>query len=133
MATLTPQLVEQARALRANHVGWHTVSKRTGISEYILRRELEPHFQAHRREQHKRYVIGKKELKAKREAAIRDRAAHKTRAEAPHVVTAFDRVPDEVMREAAERKIALERRTLTQMFFNDPPQGYSALDQRARR
>ena len=57
----------------------------------------------------------------------------KRRAPPQHVVTALDRVPDDVMREAEQRKIALERRTLTETFFGDPPQGWRALDQRARR
>jgi hypothetical protein len=128
MPTLTPQLVEQARELRANGVGWHTVSKRLGVTVYHLRVELEPHFQAHRRAQHRRYVIEKKEI-AEHKAAIRERK----RASAAHIVTALDRVPDDVMREAEQRKIALERRTLTESFFGDPPQGWRALDQRARR
>jgi hypothetical protein len=126
--TLTPHLVEQARALRANHVGWHTVSKRLGVTVYLLRVELEPHFQAHRRAQHRRYVIEKKEI-AEHKAAIRERK----RASAPHVVTALDRIPDDVMREAEQRKIALERRTLSQTLMGDPAPGFSARDQRARR
>jgi hypothetical protein len=130
---LTPQLVEQARALRANHVGWHTVSKRTGVSEYLLRVELEPHFQEHRREQGRRYVLEKKATAIKRaKARERGRLLAKRRAPPQHVVTALDRIPDDVMREAEQRKIALERRTLTESFFGDPPQGWRALDQRAK-
>jgi hypothetical protein len=130
MATLTPQIVEQARALRTNHVGWHTVSKRTGISEYILRREIEPHFLADRLAQQRRHTARTKAaviVKLKREAEARKRAA------APHVVTAADRIPPDVAREAEQRKIALERRSLTESFFGDPPKGWRALDQRARR
>jgi hypothetical protein len=134
MATLNPQLVEQARALRANGVGWHTCTKRLGVSEYLLRVELEPHFQAFRRAQHKRYVLEKKATAIKRaNARERGRLLAKHRAPPQHVVTALDRIPDEVMREAEERKIALERRTLTESFFGDPPKGWRALDQRARR
>jgi hypothetical protein len=130
MATpLTPHLVEQARELRANGVGWHSVSKRVGISEYLLRAELEPHFQAHRRAQHRRYVSEKKAAAIVRAKRVIDRK----RAEAAHIVSALDRVPDDVLREAEQRKIALERRTLTETFFGDPPQGWRALDQRARR
>jgi hypothetical protein len=125
---LTPHLVEQARALRANGVGWHSVSKRLGVTVYLLRVELEPHFQAHRRAQHKRYVIEKKEI-AEHKAAIRERK----RAAAQHVVTAADRIPPDVAREREQREAALERRTLSETLCGDPPQGWRALDQRARR
>jgi hypothetical protein len=127
---LTPQLVDQARELRGNGVGWHTVSKRTGISEYLLRVELEPDFKEYRRAQGRRYTAGKKTAAIIRAKRIAER---KQRATAAHIVTALDRVPDDVMREAEERKIALERRTLTESFFGDPPKGWRALDQRARR
>jgi hypothetical protein len=36
------------------------------------------------------------------------------------------------LRERAEREIALERRTTSQMLFGDPAPGYSALDRRTR-
>jgi hypothetical protein len=130
MAMLTPELVDQARQLRANGVGWHTVSKRTGISEYILRVEIEPAFQQHRREQHRRNVVIRKEVIAKR-AAMRGRMRPNTKA--PHTVTAFERVPDEVLREREMRQAALDRRTLSQTLLGDPPIGWRALDQRARR
>jgi hypothetical protein len=133
MAMLTPQLVEQARELRANGVGWHTVSKRTGISEYILRVEIEPHFQEHRREQHRRNVVTRKELIAKR-ATMRARVRPNTKGNnGPHIVTAFDRVPDDVLRERDERETAKERRTLAQILLGDPIPGYSALDAKERR
>jgi hypothetical protein len=130
MAMLTPELVDQARQLRANGVGWHTVSKRTGISEYILRVEIEPHFQDHRRAQHRRNVVIRKEVIAKR-AAMRARV--RPNMKAPHVVTAFERAPPEVLRERDERETAKERRTLAQILLGDPIPGYSALDQRTRR
>jgi gamma-glutamyl:cysteine ligase YbdK (ATP-grasp superfamily) len=130
MAMLTPELVDQARQLRANGVGWHTVSKRTGISEYILRVEIEPQFQEHRRAQWHRNKVTRKEVIAKR-AAMRARVRPNTKA--PHVVTAFDRVPDEVMREREMRQAALDRRTLSQTLLGDPPIGWRALDERARR
>jgi hypothetical protein len=132
MAMLTPELVDQARQLRANGVGWHTVSKRTGISEYILRVEIEPHFQEHRRAQHKKNAVERKQLLAKHIATMRARRRSKTKAK-PHVVTAFDRVPDEVMRERDMRQAALDRRTLSQMLLGDPPIGWRALDERVRR
>jgi hypothetical protein len=131
MAMLTPELVDQARQLRANGVGWHTVSKRTGISEYILRVEIEPQYQEHRRAQHRRHVVVKKEQAEKR-ALVHARRRSITK-EGPHVVAAFERVPDEVMREREMRLAALERRTPSQMLFGDPPIGWRALDQRARR
>ena len=120
--------------MRANGVGWHTVSARTGVSEYLLRVELEPHFQAHRRALQRRYVIEKKAAAIKRaKARERGRLLAKRRAPPQHVVTALDRIPDDVMREAEQRKIALEGRGLTESFFGDPPIGWRALDQRARR
>jgi hypothetical protein len=130
MAMLTPELVDQARQLRANGVGWHTVSKRTGISEYILRVEIEPQFQEHRRAQHRRNVVIRKEVIAKR-ATMRARARPNTKA--PHTVTAFERVPDDVLRERDMRQAALDRRTPSQIQFGDPPIGWRALDERARR
>jgi hypothetical protein len=131
MPTLTPHLVEQARELRANGVGWHTVSKRLGISEYLLRAELEPHFKEYRRALHRRYVLEKKATAIKRaNARERGRLLAKRRAPPQHVVNALDRIPDDVIREAEQRKIALERRTLTESFFGDPPQGWRALDRR---
>jgi hypothetical protein len=132
MAMLTPQLVEQARQLRANGVGWHTVSKRTGISEYILRVEIEPHFQEHRREQHRKNTVERKQLLAKHLATMRARRRSITK-EGPHHVTAFERVPEDVLREREMRQEALDRRTPSQMLFGDPPIGWRALDQRTRR
>jgi hypothetical protein len=132
MAMLTPQLVEQARQLRANGVGWHTVSKRTGISEYILRVEIEPHFQEHRREQHRKNTVERKQLLAKHLATMRARRRSITK-EAPHHVTAMERVPPEVLRERDERETAKDRRTLAQILLGDPIPGYSALDAKERR
>jgi hypothetical protein len=133
MAMLTPELVDQARQLRANGVGWHTVSKRTGISEYILRVEIEPQFQEHRRAQYRRHVVVKKEQAEKRARVHARRRSNTKGKSAAHVVTAFDRVPDEVMRERDMRQAALDRRTLSQMLLGDPPIGWRALDERARR
>jgi hypothetical protein len=130
MAMLTPELVDQARQLRANGVGWHTVSKRTGISEYILRVEIEPHFQQHRREQHRRNVVIRKEVIAKRATM---RARMRPNMKTPHTVTAFERVPEEVLRDREMRLAALDRRTLSQTLLGDPPIGWRALDQRTRR
>lgn len=132
MVMLTPELVDQARELRANGAGWHTVAKRTGISEYILRVEIEPQYQEHRRAQHRRHVIVKKEQAEKR-ALVRARRRSITKG-APHVVSAFDRVPPDVLRDRDAREAAArERATLDQIVFGDPIPGYSALDQRARR
>ena len=126
--TLTPQLVEQARELRANGVGWHSVSKRTGVSVYHLRVEIEPEFLEHHRAVHNRHIARKKTEKIKRDRRRTPNA--KRRKPAPHVVTALDRIPDDVAREAEQRKIALERRSLTETFFGDPPEGWRALDRR---
>jgi hypothetical protein len=129
MAKLTPEIVEQAREMRALGVGWHTCTKRLGISEYLLRVEIEPHFQEHRRAQGRRYTAGKKAA-----AIVRaKRIAERKRAAAAHVVTAADRIPPDVAREREQREAALERRTLSETLCGDPPQGWRALDQRARR
>jgi hypothetical protein len=130
MAMLTPELVDKAREMRAAHVGWHTIQKRLGVSEYLLRAEMEPAFQKHRSAQHRRYAIEKKQI-AEHKATMRARVRPNTKA--PHVVTAFDRVPDEVMREREMRQSALDRRTLSQTLLGDPPIGWRALDERERR
>jgi hypothetical protein len=132
MAMLTPQLVEQARELRANGVGWHTVSKRTGISEYILRVEIEPHFQEHRRAQHQKNSATRKQLLAKHLTTMRARRRSITKA-APHYVATLERAPPEVLRERDERETAKDRRTLAQILLGDPIPGYSALDAKERR
>lgn len=133
MATMTPELVDQARQLRANGVGWHTIQKRLGISEYILRVEIEPHFQEHRRAQHRRNVVTRKEVIAKRATMRAPRRSNTKGNNGPHTVTAFERVPDDVLREREMREAALDRRTPSQIQFGDPPIGWRALDQRARR
>lgn len=128
MAKLTPEIAEQAREMRACGVGWHTASKRTGISEYILRRELEPHFMEHRRAQGRRYTAKKKTA-----AIVRaKRVAERKRASAVHTVSALDRVPPETLLERERHQAALERRSLSETLLGDPPEGWRALDQRGK-
>jgi hypothetical protein len=50
----------------------------------------------------------------------------------PRVDEMRNRPSDEALRAAAERQIALERRTAAETLLGDPPQGYSALDRRGQ-
>jgi hypothetical protein len=132
MAMLTPELVDKARKMRAAHVGWHTIQKRLGVSEYLLRAEMEPAFQKHRSAQHRRYAIEKKQI-AEHKATMRARLRSNTKAE-PHYVATLERAPPDVLRDRDEREAAArERATLDQIVFGDPTPGYSALDRRTRR
>ena len=51
MNQLTPLMIEQAKALRAEGYGWLAIGKKLQVSEYIIRCELEPAFHQYRIEQ----------------------------------------------------------------------------------
>ena len=48
MNQLTPLMIEQAKALRAEGYGWLAIGKKLHVSEYVIRCELEPAFHQYR-------------------------------------------------------------------------------------
>jgi hypothetical protein len=134
MPRLTPEIVEHARTLRAAGHGWRRIQTQIGVSEYILRVELEPGYREQKSGQHRAYIVEKKHIAAERAAArALLRLNTKDNPRAGRATTAFDRVPDDVLRERDARKTALDGRTVTQRLMGDPPVGWRALDQQARR
>jgi hypothetical protein len=124
---LTPNLIEQARALRADGIGWRHVAHRLGVSEYVLRCAIEPDYRQY-----------------KLDLNVRQRnAAKQPRIQRPRPV---DRPPPRYVRHApkappadvlAQRDLALELRlkprSVTAQLLGDPLPGRSALDQRQRK
>ena len=134
MNQLTPLMIEQAKALRAEGYGWLAIGKKLQVSEYVIRCELEPEFHQYRiaqARQARRYPPDRKPeppVLKKRLRRIRpDDRINKT----GHAVFGNRVVPDDVWR---EREVFLERmlqpRELTAELLGDPGPGRSALDKR---
>lgn len=49
MQPLTPNLIEKARALRAEHFGWRHIAGRLGVSEFAVRCAIEPGYRKYKR------------------------------------------------------------------------------------
>jgi hypothetical protein len=113
---LSADQLATARKLRGEGWAWDRIASALLVTAYAIRCEIEPGY----RDYKKRYARRQWE-----ETPTRKRSACDHR-------VADDRAPEDVLRQRAERQIALERRTASQTILGDPPQGYSALDQRTR-
>jgi hypothetical protein len=134
---LTPDRIEDARRLRAEGFSWNQIGLRLDTTPFRLRTALDEHFRRRRNEMSRRNWArrepddrcgkpGSGNLRRKTPPIPKQRL----RASCDHVVTTFDHVPDEVLREREQHEAALKRRTLTQRLLGDPPEGWRALDQR---
>jgi hypothetical protein len=130
MTALTPNLLETAKVLRAEGVGWHRITKQLRVSEYVLRCALEPEY--------RQYKLG---LNHKQRAQIAARLAVVKRprpvshsAHQQQANYAARNPPADVL---AARDLALELRlqprSVTAQLLGDPLPGRSALDQRQRK
>ena len=127
MQQLTPNLIEQAIAMRAEGVGWYRITKQLRVSEYVLRCALEPEYRDYKLALNKRA----RGLSAQRAAVVKrprpvNHSAHQQQAN-----YAARNPPAEVL---AARDLALELRlqprSVTAQLLGDPLPGRSALDQR---
>lgn len=126
--SLTPENLEKARAMRADNASWGTIVAATGISMYVLRAQIDPNFKEHRREQVKRYRLGR----TNRWPAITRREQPKVSNATGHCVSSGPMsIPAERLADQ-ERVRSYEPATITAALLGDPPPWRSALAQRRR-
>lgn len=124
--SLTPENLEKARAMRADNASWGTIVAATGISMYVLRAQIDPNFKEHRREQVKRYRLGR----TNRWPAIPRRKQPKESNATGHNVSSGPvHIPAHVIADQA-RVRAYEPPTPTAFHCGDPPPWRSALAKR---
>lgn len=130
MQSLTPNLIEQAVALRAEGVGWYRITKQLRVSEYVLRCALEPEYRKYKLglNHRQRAQIAARLAVVKRPRPVGKHAVHHEVRYAQHGP------PADVL---AARDLALELRlqprSVTAQLLGDPLPGRSALDQRQRK
>jgi hypothetical protein len=130
MQQLTPNLLEKARAMRAEGVGWYRITKQLRVSEYVLRCALEPEYRKYKLglNHRQRAQVAARLAVVKRPRPV-NHSAHQQQAN-----YAARNPPAEVL---AARDLALELRlqprSVTAQLLGDPLPGRSALDQRQRK
>jgi hypothetical protein len=143
MAHVTPNKIVEAQRMRGDGFSWDQIAKRLAVSPYVLRCAVEPGYREYKRENARREWAGREPRDPARPGGGRRRRLAKKVLPAPkrqpmrkdnhhRVTTAFEYIPLAVQLECERRKAALKRRTLTQILLGDPPEGWSALDQRGR-
>ena len=133
MPSLTPIMIEQAKALRAEGYGWLAIGKKLQVSEYIIRCELEPAFHQYRIAQARKArnfprsqerTCGAEKTPAPDQA----RRSHEQNRSCRFWQSGGSR------RVLRERDVFMERsmeqRDLTAILLGDPVKGRSALDKR---
>jgi hypothetical protein len=129
MQQLTPNLLEKAKALRAEGIGWHRITKQLGVSEYVLRCALEPEYRQYKLglNTRQRAQIAARMVVVKRPRPV----SHTAQPEARYGPA---KPPADVL---AARDLALELRlrprSVTAQPLGDPLPGRSALDQRRQK
>jgi hypothetical protein len=131
LQSLTPNLIEQALAMRAEGVGWHRITKQLRVSEYVLRCAVEPEYRKYKRSLNlrQRMEIAARAVVVKRPRPVNHAVHHEVRNN-----NAARHPPADVL---AARDLALELRlrprSVTAQLLGDPLPGRSALDQRQRK
>jgi hypothetical protein len=116
MRALTPEIIEEARAIRRRHrVPWTRLARSLGVNCTALRRNLDDDFRESRNAEAKRY----------REKNFRG-------VYTPGVRTHDERPSPEALADR-DRRLNDRPRSLTAMILGDPPPGRSALDRRESR
>ena len=143
MTHVTPNKIEEARRLRGSGFSWDQIAKRLDLSQFVVRCAVEPGYREYKKENARREWAQREPRDPNRPGGGRRRRLpakaqaipkrQHTRQNCDHrVKTAFEYIPLAVQLECERRKAALKRRTLTQILLGDPPEGWSALDQRGR-
>ena len=138
---MTPEQKAEARRMRREGFAWDQIAKRIDVTPYMLRCEVQKGFREHRTAAARRQWAGREpsnparpgggRLRRMRSQALTIPERPRMRENCDHrVVTAYEYIPDHVLREREKHEAALKRRTLTQILLGDPPEGWSALDQR---
>ena len=140
MTKMTPVKIGEAERMRADGFSWDQIAKRIDVSPYVLRCAVEPGYREYKRENARREWAKREPRDPARPGGGRRRRLHSKPPPTPKprrlrscdhkVVSAFEYIPDAVLRECKRRAAALKRRTLTQIILGDPPEGWSALEQR---
>jgi hypothetical protein len=120
MKPVTPNLIEQAKLLRRNHLSWRSIAMRLDVSEWHIHCAVEPHFREFRRN------CVRNPPKDKR-VTVNSSVGHEVRYR-------NHQPPAEVLREAElALELRLKPRSPTAELLGDPLPGRSALDQRQRK
>lgn len=128
--SLTPENLEKARAMRADNASWGTIVAATGISMYVLRAQIDPNFKEHRREQVKRYRLGR----TNRWPAIPRREQPKVSNATGHAAESAKLVVPEYVLADRERRREMAPQSLTAALLGDPLPGQREyLDALSRR
>ena len=129
MQPLTPNLLETAKALRAEGVGWHRITKQLRVSEYVLRCAVEPEYR-----KYKMALNHKQRAQIAARMVVVKRPRPPTHAVHHEVRYGPAKPPADVL---AARDLALELRlkprSVTAQLLGDPLPGRSVLDQRQRK
>lgn len=125
MRAVTPNVIEQAKAMRAEHWSWRSTALKLDVSEWQLRCAIEPNFRAYRMEQKSQNPSQQKRKRQYINSAVH----HRVSTHPPH-----GRPPANVLAERDHAKWLREQpRDITAELLGDPLPGRSALDQRQRK
>lgn len=123
-------LLEKARAMRAEGVGWHRITKQIRVSEYVLRCALEPEYR-----QYKRSLNLRQRMEIAARAVVVKRPRPVTHSAHQHQANYAARNPpaDVLAARDLALELRLQPRSVTAQLLGDPLPGRSALDQRQRK
>jgi hypothetical protein len=116
MQPVTPNLIEKAKLLRANHLSWRSIAMRLDVSEWHIHCAVEPQFREFRRNRVRNPPKDKR-------VTVNSAVGHEVRFR-------NHQPPAEVLRDAEEAHELRMRRSPTDELLGDPLPGRSALDQK---
>jgi hypothetical protein len=121
MKPVTPNLIEQAKLLRRNHLSWRGIAIRLDVSEWHIHCAVEPGFREHRMARQR-----PRQRADYKRPTVNSAVHHQVRYVHRHP-------PPEVLREAElALELRLQPRSVTAELLGDPISGRSALDQKLR-